>query len=103
MNALAQPFEDSAIDQAITFLVVAPVQIAIAIGWEVGKLAVSAARMTAIVLAWLFAALTENYQIVGKLVAIVVATFIVASVWQIGIGVGVVVVLTAIMKRRGKI
>ena len=103
MSILAQQFEDSAIDQAITWLCVAPVQLAIAAGWEVGKLGWAVARITAIVLAWLLGAIAENWQIVGKLAAIVVAVAIMASVWQIGIGVAVVVALTVAMKRKGKL
>jgi hypothetical protein len=85
MNILAQQFEDSPLDQAITFLVVAPVQITLGVSWEVGKLAVAVARLTRIVLTWLFAALTENWQIVGKLAAIVAITLFVVTQPQITI------------------
>jgi C4-dicarboxylate transporter len=85
MNILAQQFEDSPIDQAITWLCVAPVQLAIAAGWEVGKLAVSAARLTATVLAWLLSAIAENWKPLAKLAAIVVATLFVCTQPQITI------------------
>ena len=96
MNILAQQFEDSPIDQLLMALIATPVSITLSVAWEI-------ARITAIVIAWLFAAIVENWKSLAKLVAIVVAVAIMAMVWQIGIGVGVVVALTMAMKRKGKI
>lgn len=92
MNAATWQFEDSAVDQLITALCVAPVQFGAATVWT---------AMVAI--SWFVGCLAENWQPLAKLAGLIVATLIVVSVWQIGVGVAVVAALTWMAKRGGKI
>ncbi len=98
MNAVWQ-FEDSALDQAITALCVAPVQMAIGVSWAVWQVMKVAFAM----FVWLFTAASESRQQVAMLAGVIVGSVVLASVWQIGVGVAVVVVLTMVAKRKGKI
>ncbi len=100
MNAVqAWQFEDSAVDQAITALCIAPVQFGIGAAW----VAWQAVRFTIAMLAWLFAAAGENAKGIATLAGIVAVTVVLVTVWQVGVGVGVIAALTFCLKRRGKI
>lgn len=98
MNAAWQ-FEDSALDQAITALCIVPIQFGIGVVWAVWQVVKFAFAM----FVWLFTAASESRQQVAMLAAIIGATLIVVSAWQIGVGVAVVAALTVVAKRKGKI
>lgn len=92
MNTATWKFEDSNIDQCVTAIAMLPVQMAMAVAWLVTWL-----------VSYLASATQANWRPLMKLAAIVAVTLVVVSVWQIGVGVAVVVALTAVAKRKGKI
>lgn len=103
MNSMTWTYEDSAVDQLVTALVMAPVQMAIGAGWCVGKALAFVAPVLLMMVKWFATAIAENWQPLVKLIAIVAAVTVCAMIWQIGVGVAVVAALTWVQKHHGKI
>lgn len=96
MNAVQTwQFEDSAIDQAITALVMAPVQFAIGAGW----VAWQAVKFAAIAFVWLFAAIYESRQQVAMLAGLIAATVVLVTQPQIAVGIVLIVAYAVSSKR----
>ena len=81
--------EESAVDQAVTALVMTAYQASLALVWLVATVA------TAIV-----NAVAENATLLAKFAALVVATFVVAAMPAIGIGLALIVAYAVVAKPR---
>lgn len=103
MNSMTWQFEDSAVDQLVTALAMAPVQVGIGLVWCAGKAVAFIAPVLWLMATWFAGALAENWKPLVKLFAIVTAVTVCAMVWQIGVGVMVIATLTWMQKRYGKI
>ena len=79
---------DSAVDQAVTALVMAAYQVSLALVWLVATVAGA-----------IVSAVAENAMLLAKFAAIVAGAFVVVSVPALGVGLALVVAYAVLSKR----